>query len=84
MNSRKPAPFKLSGLTVEVRGNFERALRTFNKKVQSSGLLKDLRDKEYYEKPTSRRKLARQIAKKREQKRREEDSLKTVSWEQQQ
>jgi small subunit ribosomal protein S21 len=48
---------KLYGKTVIVKdGNVERALRKFKKKVQDSGLLQELRDRETYEKPTTRRK----------------------------
>jgi small subunit ribosomal protein S21 len=45
------------GSTVEVRdGQFEKAMRKFKKKVAESGLLRDLRDREGYEKPTTKRK----------------------------
>ena len=36
--------------------NVERALRKFKKKIQESGLLEELRSRETYEKPTTRRK----------------------------
>lgn len=36
--------------------NVERALRKFKKKIQESGLLDDLRQRETYEKPTTKRK----------------------------
>jgi small subunit ribosomal protein S21 len=44
---------------------FDRALRKFKKKVQEYGLLQELREKEFYEKPTSRRKKAKSQARKR-------------------
>jgi small subunit ribosomal protein S21 len=45
------------GLVVEVRnGDINGALRRFKKKVQDSGLLQELRDREFYEKPTTKRK----------------------------
>lgn len=51
------------GKTVIVKdGNVERALRKFKKKVQESGLLNDLRQREFYEKPTSRRKRKKSAA----------------------
>lgn len=57
------------GLTVEVHnGDFNRALRTFKKKVQDSGILQDLKDREFYEKPTTKRKRAKAAAKSRWQK----------------
>ena len=46
---------------------FEKALRLFNKKVQASGLLRELRDREYYEKPSIINKRNKDIAVKREQ-----------------
>lgn len=57
---------KSSGLTVFVRdGNVEKALRKFKKKVNESNLLQDLRDRETYEKPTTKRKRAKGAAKAR-------------------
>ena len=46
-------------------GNVERALRKFKKKVANSGLLLELRDREHYVKPTTRRKLKAAAAKRR-------------------
>lgn len=57
---------KLYGKIVVVKDdNIERALRKFKKKVQESGLLQDLRDRETYEKPTTRRKRKKSAAKNR-------------------
>jgi small subunit ribosomal protein S21 len=54
------------GKTVIVNdGNVERALRKFKKKVQDSGLLQELRDRETYEKPTTRRKRKKSAARNR-------------------
>lgn len=46
----------------------EKALRKFKKKIQDSGLLQDLRDREFYEKPTTTRKRKKSAAKNRWQK----------------
>lgn len=46
-------------------GNVEKALRKFKKKIASSGLLMELRDRETYVKPTTRKKTAKSLAKKR-------------------
>lgn len=46
-------------------GNVERALRKFKKKVANSGILLELRDREHYVKPTTRRKLKLAAAKRR-------------------
>ena len=57
---------KLYGKTVIVKdGNVEKALRKFKKKVQDSGLLQELRDRETYEKPTTQRKRKKSAAKNR-------------------
>jgi small subunit ribosomal protein S21 len=57
---------KLYGKTVIVKdGNVEKALRKFKKKVLDSGLLQELRDRETYEKPTTRRKRKKSAAKNR-------------------
>ena len=66
MRYKKPV---LTGLKVEVQeGQFERALRKFKKKVIESGLLQGLREREFYEKPTTARKKAKNQAKRRWQK----------------
>jgi small subunit ribosomal protein S21 len=49
-------------------GNIERALRKFKKKIQEQGLLVELRERETYEKPTTRRKRKKSAAKNRWQK----------------
>jgi small subunit ribosomal protein S21 len=57
---------KLHGRSVIVTdGNVEKALRKFKKKIQTSGVLNDLRLKEFYVKPTTERKLKRSAAKNR-------------------
>ena len=45
--------------------NIEKALRKFKKKVQNSGILNDLREREFYIKPTTARKLKRSAARNR-------------------
>lgn len=49
-------------------GNVEKALRRFKKKIQNSGLLFELKERETYVKPTTRRKLKASAAKRRWQK----------------
>lgn len=57
------------GLKIEVKdGKFEKSLRLFKKKVDDDRLLKDLRDKQSYLKPSLKKKLKRNAAKKRWQK----------------
>jgi len=57
----------IGGLRVFVGqdGNAEKALRKFKKKVMESGLLQELREREFYTKPTTARKKAKSAAKNR-------------------
>ena len=62
-NSAKDTP---KGLCVEVRnGDFNKALRLFKKKVQEAGIIQEVREREFYEKPTTRRKKAKAAGRKR-------------------
>ena len=42
--------------------NFERMLRRFSKAFEEAGILADYKDKEYYEKPTEKRRRKRKLA----------------------
>lgn len=54
---------KIRGRAVIVKDdNVERALRKFKKKITESGLLNELRDREFYEKPTTTRKRKKSAA----------------------
>jgi small subunit ribosomal protein S21 len=54
---------KLFGRTVFVAdSNVEKALRKFKKKIQDSGIMLELRQRESYEKPTTTRKRRRAAA----------------------
>ncbi len=55
--------------------NFNSMMRRFKKKVQESRVLETLREKEFYEKPTTARKRARAAAKSRWQKKVRSDQL---------
>lgn len=50
---------------VNNKDNFEVCMRKFKKKVADSGILQDLRDREFYLKPSIARKLAKGKAKNR-------------------
>ena len=54
---------------IVIDGNVEFALRKFKKKVSNSGLIDDIKKKEFFEKPTSTRKIKKAMAVKREKKR---------------
>jgi small subunit ribosomal protein S21 len=56
-------------------GNAERALRKFKKMITDFGLLQEVKDRQEYVKPTVKRKLAKNQAKKRWQKYLRDQSL---------
>lgn len=59
-------------MNVKVRnGNVEQALRIFKRKINDSNKLFDYREKEYYEKPTTRKQKRKASAVARERKRQE-------------
>lgn len=60
-DGRKP-----KGLFVEVRNDdFNRALRTFSKKVQDTGILKEIKERMAYEPPSVERQRLKKQARKR-------------------
>lgn len=62
-NHKKDPEF---GLVVQVHNNdIGRALRKLKKKVNNEGVLKELREREFYEKPSLKRKKAKAAARKR-------------------
>ena len=64
------------GNTVIVHdGNVEKALRKFKKKIREQGKLQDLREREFFEKPTTERKRKKSQAKRRWQKKLEAQQL---------
>jgi small subunit ribosomal protein S21 len=67
---------KLMGSTVIVQNdNLEKALRTFKKKILESGKLIELREKEFFEKPTTKRRRNKNQQIRRAQKKRESEAL---------
>jgi small subunit ribosomal protein S21 len=68
---------QLSGRTAFAKDNenINQLLRRFKKKVDDSGVLDDLRKKEFYEKPTSVRKRKKSAAKARWRKKLRENQL---------
>jgi len=62
---------KEAGLSVVVRGDnphdFAKALRKFKRKVADSGIIQDYRDKQFYEKPSDKRRKAKKQAVRRQQ-----------------
>lgn len=66
---------KGTGITVKEGENINSALRRFKRKVEEAGTLDTLREKEFYEKPTTARKRAKGAAKARWRKKLEKESL---------
>ena len=56
--------------------SFESLMKRFRKSVEKSDILNEVKDREHYVKDSTTRKLAGEIAKKREKKRQDEQSLK--------
>lgn len=72
--SKKQGP--LTGSTVIVQNdNLEKALRLFKKKITESGKLVELREKEFYEKPSVTRRKTKNQQARRAQRRREAEAL---------
>ena len=65
MSKNQQGNKKTFGLTVEVGDNFNSALRKFKKKIDESGKLQDVLSKQFYEKPTTKRKRKKGAAKAR-------------------
>ena len=67
---------KFKGLTVIVtHDDVNRALKKLKNKMEDCGKLKDLQQKEFYEKPTTERKRKKAAAKVRYQKQLEKEQL---------
>jgi small subunit ribosomal protein S21 len=65
----------LQGNTVYVDGDFNRALRKFKKRVEESGVLQDLMEKQHYVKPSERKKKAKGAARARWLKKQSQEKL---------
>lgn len=80
MSNRYRDSKRTRGMTVEVRNDdFGRALRTFSKKVQDSGLLKEVKERMSYEKPAVERQRLKKQARKRWE-RTVEEMIATGMW----
>ena len=64
---RKRREKKSRGLYVEVRNNnIEGALKKFKRMVKDSGMMVELRDRQYYEKPSEKKRKKLNLAKSRQ------------------
>lgn len=69
----------IEGLTVTVRGDspmdFQKALRKFKRKIADSGILKEIKERQYYTKPSDKRREAKKRAVARMRKQRAMDDM---------
>lgn len=72
MNNRKPFG---RVVVLKENENINSALKRFKRKVEDSGVLDELREREHYVKPTTRRKKAASAAKARWQKKLRDNEL---------
>ena len=62
-NFRKKSKDNSKGLQVKVyNNNVEGALKILKRKIKNSGLMQDLRKKEYYEKPSDKKRYKKNLA----------------------
>jgi len=64
-----------TGVSMRESENINQVLRRFKRKVEDSGKLDDLRKKEYYEKPTTKRKREAGAARARHRKKLAKEAL---------
>lgn len=60
----------MAEVIIDEQTDFQRALKIFKRKVQKAGILKDLRAKRHYEKPSIQRKKKAEAAERRRRKNR--------------
>ena len=58
----------MASVKVRKNENPERALKRFKRKVEREGIMKDVKKKRYYKKPSVRKKEKRKLAEKRRRK----------------
>lgn len=65
--------FRKKGFTVEVKGNnITKAWRKLKRLLQDEGLTQELRERQFYEKPSTKKRRAKALAKRRAEKQRRE------------
>ena len=74
MSYHKPKSIRGCNVVVQ-HDNVEKAIRKFKKKVQESGLLEELKSRQFYEKPTTERKRKKGAAQARWKKKLREQQL---------
>lgn len=67
-------------VTLHDNGDVNKALRKLKKKVEESKVLEEIRKRQAYEKPTTKRKRAQAAAKARYRKKLEKEQLPKKNW----
>lgn len=62
-------------VTLKEKEPFEVAMRRFKRTIEKSGLLNELREREFYEKPTTERKRKKEAAVKRTKRQKRSEQL---------
>ena len=75
MNKNSNKQMGMGSTVIVQNDNVEKALRTFKKKILESNLLNDLREREFYEKPSTTRRKTKNQQIRRAQKKRESEQL---------
>ena len=65
----------MPGVIAKKNESFEKLMRRFKRAVEKDDLINELRKREFYEKPTSKRKRARAAARKRWERKQSEMNL---------
>jgi ribosomal protein S21 len=79
MSNKYKSGNQCKGSLVEVKDDFNRALRTFSRKVRDSGVLQDLKERESYEKPAVLKQRMKKQARRRWEKN-VEDMISKGRW----
>jgi len=58
----------MARVKVRKNENTEKAIRRFKRKVEREGILRDVKNKRYYQKPSVRKKMKKKLAEKRRRK----------------
>lgn len=62
-NNRNNQPVRVRGLTIEVKyDNVDRAVKKLKKRIDDDGRLETVRERQYYQKPSERKRLAKKAA----------------------
>jgi small subunit ribosomal protein S21 len=64
-NDKKESGFGSGVIVIVKDGNIEKAIKRFKKKVQEAGIMDEIRARKAYQKPSDKKRLAKNAAKRR-------------------